>query len=150
MIFVVIDAHAHLKWLEVQVIIAATSQGTNKKLRMQFATHNLPETIISDNGSVFKSAEFALFMSKNGLQYLTSAPHHPTSNRLAERVVQIVKGAVRKEGGGESCETRIAQFFFTYRITPHTRTGIAPTELLMNRRPRSHFNLLHPDVSGGS
>ena len=45
-------------------------------------------------------------------------------------------------------ETQIALFLLNYRITPHTTTGIAPAELLMNRRPRSRLDLLHPDVSG--
>ena len=146
MILVVIDTHS--KWLEAQVVAAATSQSTIEKLRMLFATHGLPETIVSDNGSLFKSAEFALFMNRNAIQHLTSAPYHPASNGLAERAVQTLKGALRKEGGGESLETRIARFLFTYRITPHTTTGIAPAELLMNRRPRSRLDLLHPDVSG--
>ena len=89
-----------------------------------FATHGLPETIISDNGSVFKSTEFASFVTKNGIQHLTSAPYHPASNGLAERAVQTLKGALRKEGGGENLETQIARFLFNYRITPHTTTGI--------------------------
>jgi len=34
-----------------------------------------------------------------------------------------------------------------YRITPHTSTGVAPPELLMGRRLRSRFDLLHPDYT---
>ena len=44
-------------------------------------------------------------------------------------------------------EGRIAQFLFRYRITPHATTGIAPAELLMHRRPKSHLDLLHPNVT---
>ena len=146
MILVIVDAHS--KWLEAQVVATATSQGTIEKLRILFATHGLLETIISDNGSVFKSTEFASFVTKNGIQHLTIAPYHPASNGLAERAVQTLKVALRKEGGRENLETQIARVFFNYRITPHTTTGIAPAELLMNRRPRSHLDLLHPDVSG--
>ena len=35
-----------------------------------------------------------------------------------------------------------------YRITPHTTTGIPPSELLMGCRLRSRLDLLHPDLSG--
>jgi len=44
-------------------------------------------------------------------------------------------------------ETKLAQFLFCYRITPHATTGIAPAELLMRQRPKSHLDLLHPSVT---
>ena len=34
-----------------------------------------------------------------------------------------------------------------YRITPHNSTGVAPSELLMGRRLRSRFDLLHPEYT---
>ena len=45
-----------------------------------------------------------------------------------------------------SVESRLLQFLFQYRITPHTTTGLSPAELLMGRRLRSHLSLLHPGV----
>ena len=144
-ILVVVDAHS--KWLEALTVTAATSQSTIEKLRMLFATHGLPETIVSDNGSVFTSEEFQVFTRRNGIQHLTSAPYHPASNGLAERAVQTVKEALRKEAGGGSMKPKIARFMFQYRLTPHTTTGVAPAELLMNRRLRSRLDLLHPDVA---
>ena len=48
MVLVVVDAH--FKWLEAQVVNTATSQTTINKLRMLFATHDLPETVVSYNG----------------------------------------------------------------------------------------------------
>ena len=44
-------------------------------------------------------------------------------------------------------ETKLTQFLFQYRITPHATTGIAPAELLMHRRPKSHLDLLHSSVA---
>ena len=106
MILVIIDAHS--KWMEAQVVATATSQGTIEMLRILFATHGLPETIISDNGLVFKNTEFASFVTKNGIQRLTSAPYHPASNGLAERAVHPdVSGMVRrkklKQNVGHDC-----------------------------------------------
>lgn len=46
-------------------------------------THGLPEMLVSDNATFFTSAEFADFMSKNGIKHVTSAPFHPLSNGLA-------------------------------------------------------------------
>ena len=93
MILVIVDAHS--KWLEAHVVTSATSQVTIDKLGMVFATHGFPEILVSDNGSVFTSSEFAAFVGKNGIKHLTSTPYHPASNGLAERAVQTVKGALR-------------------------------------------------------
>ena len=48
---------------------------------------------------------------------------------------------------GESLQEKLSKFLFEYRITPHSTTGVAPCELLMKRRLRSRFDLLHPEVS---
>ena len=48
MLLIVIDAHS--EWLEVHVTTSATAETTINKLRMTFATHGLPEVVVSDNG----------------------------------------------------------------------------------------------------
>ena len=88
---VVVDAHS--KWLEVKFVNNATTINMIKHLRSLFATHGLPEMIVSDNGSVFTSIEFQDFCTKNGIKHVKSAPYHPASNGLAERTVQMYKEA---------------------------------------------------------
>ena len=77
--------------------------------------------------------------------YITTAPYHPSSNGLAERPVQIVKCGL-KATKGDSLQEWLSKLLFTYCITPHTSTGIAPAQLLMNRWPRSCFDHLFPDL----
>ena len=60
---------------------------------------------------------------------------------------------ISEEGFGKmsdgTVEDRIAQFLFTYRITPQSTTQLSPpAELLMGRRLRSRFDLLKPTESG--
>ena len=57
---VVVDAHS--KWLEVVPVPNLTSQTTIDTLCSIFATHGLPELLVSDNGPSFTSAEFQEFM----------------------------------------------------------------------------------------
>ena len=47
---------------------------------------------------------------------------------------------------GNSLETKLSCFLFQYRLTPHTTMGVVPAEMLMGRRPKSHLDLLHPDI----
>ena len=51
MFLVIVDAHS--KWIEADIVDNTTSTGTIWKLRQMFATHGIPESIVSDNGSVF-------------------------------------------------------------------------------------------------
>lgn len=39
-----------------------------------------------------------------------------------------------------------SRFLFQYQITPQTMTGLEPTEMLLGWKPKSHLDLLHPDV----
>ena len=141
---IVIDAHS--KWLEVIVVPSTSSSNTIRALRTLFATHGLPEVVVSDNGTAFTSSEFQEFMKKNGIQHLRSAPYHPSSNGLAERGVQIFKEGLKKMTDGDM-ETRLARLLYHYRITPHSTTGVSPAELLMGRKLRCHLDLLQPDTS---
>ena len=61
MLLVVIDAFS--KWIDVFPVKSATSLVTIIKLRALFATHGTPDTIVSDNGSPFVSAEMKEFVS---------------------------------------------------------------------------------------
>ena len=142
MLLIVVDSHS--KWIEVHVTTSATATTTIEKLRTTFATHGLPEVLVSDNGPAFVSTEFEEFLQHNGIKHLTSAPYHPASNGLAERAVQTVKEALKKMTG--PLEVRVQRFLFKYRVTPQATTGVSPAELLMGRRIRTHLDLLYPDI----
>ena len=145
MFLVVVDSHS--KWMDIYPVTTANSQVTIEKLRQSFSNQGLPQMLVSDNAACFTSAEFADFMCKNGINHVTSAPFHPSSNGLAERAVQTFKeGMKRMQGGKESLETKVSRFLFSYRITPHSTTGLSPAEMLNSRRPRSAFDLLRPDL----
>ena len=144
MFLVLVDAHS--KWMDVRLMHSIKAHSTIEQLRMIFATHGIPQKIVSDNGPTFTSQEFKTFMTQNGVLHITSAPYHPSTNGLAERAVQTFKQALKRIQGS-SIQEKFSKFLFQYRITPHTTTGIAPAELLMGRRLRSRLDLLFPTVS---
>ena len=53
--------------------------------------------------------------------------------------MQIVKRGLKKSGEG-SVKSRLAKFLFTYRLTPHTTTGVSPAEMFLGR---SSLDILH-------
>jgi transposase InsO family protein len=93
MLLVLVDAHS--KWPEVYPMSNTTTASTIGVLRKIFASHGLPEQLVSDNGPQFTSGDFATFMKGNGIHHIRSAPYHPATNGLAERFVQSVKQALK-------------------------------------------------------
>ena len=144
MFLVLIDAHS--KWIEVFPVSAATSKITIQHLRTVFAQFGIPDSIVTDNGTCFTSSEFETFLTNNGIVHKKSAPYHPATNGLAERAVQILKQGLKKNTEG-CLSDRIARLLFTYRRTPHSTTGVSPSQLLIGRNPKSRLDLLKPDIS---
>ena len=144
MILVVIDAHS--KWIEAIPTNGATSAIVIEQLRTLFSQFGIPEVIVSDNGPCFASAEYASFLSSNGVKRILVAPYHPASNGLAERAVQIVKRGLKKVIDG-SWQSRIARVLFAYRITPQSTTGVSPSELLFGRQLRSRLDFIKPNAA---
>ena len=103
---IIIDAHS--KWIDVHIVNSTSAECAISKLRTVFATHGLPEQIVSDNGSGFTSTEFKKFLSDNGIKQIWTSPYHPSSNGLAERAVQIFKSTVKKLNG--PMKERICKF----------------------------------------
>jgi len=75
--------------------------------------------------------------------HLHLAPYHSATNSLTERAVQLFKCNVEKNTEG-AITTQVACFLFTYCRTPHTISGVTPSELLLGRIPQSHLDHLKP------
>ena len=141
---VVIDAHS--KWLEVIAVPNTSTMATIIALSSIFATHGLPATIVSDNGSSFTSEEFHRFCKTNNIKHIRSAPRHPSTNGLAERAVQIFKASMKKMDESLPLEFRINKFLFKYRTTPQSTTQETPAQLLLNRSLRTPISQLQGDL----
>ena len=135
MLLVTVDAYS-----DAQVVNSATSQNTIEHLWPLFATHGIPEVLVSDNGTPFTSTEFTEFTKRNGIRHMKTAPYHPSSNGLAERTVKTVKEGLKKCNDVGLLNCQLARLLFQYRITLHSTTGASPAELLFNRQIRSHLS----------
>ena len=55
-----------------------------------FATHGLPEHLVTDGWPSFTSEKFQQFMNNNDIRHILTSPHHPSSNGQAEQAVQTL------------------------------------------------------------
>nr|XP_050033479.1 uncharacterized protein K02A2.6-like [Dermacentor andersoni] len=140
---IVVDSHS--KWLEVCRMTSMSAAAVCAKLRFLFATHGIPETVVSDNGTAFCSEEFRDFMRRNQIRNVTVSPYHPSSNGQEERMVRETKEVLKRMVGG-NIDTRLARFLMTQHILPHATTGKSPAESLMGRQLSTVLERLHPDL----
>lgn len=143
LLFVLVDAFS--KWVEVVPVTSPSAVVTINCLRNIFATHGIPDLLVSDNGPAFVSAEFREFLRRNGIKQILIPPYHPASNGAAERVVQTVKAKLKKSVKGDF-QSQVARLLLHYRTQPHAVTGCTPAELLMGRRLRTALDLLQPQL----
>jgi len=63
-------------------------------LRYVFYTFGVPESILTDNGSQFKSGQFKAFLTRFGISHISTAIYSPQAN-ASERLNRSVLAAVR-------------------------------------------------------
>nr|XP_012235012.1 PREDICTED: uncharacterized protein K02A2.6-like [Linepithema humile] len=138
---------AHTKWPEVKETGGSMSANTViKGFREAFATHGIPDVVVSDNGTGFVAAEVKEYLQKHGIKFIQTAPYHPASNGLAERMVQTLKHQLKKIPARE-WQVGLANILLALRSTPGATTGKSPAELLMGRRLRTLLDKFHPETS---
>ncbi|GFO01003.1 Pol polyprotein [Plakobranchus ocellatus] len=108
---VVMDYYS--RWLEIAFMSNTSANTVNTKLRVIFATHGLPDELRSDNGPQFASGEFQRFVNEMDIKHVTSSPHFPQSNGLAESGVKIAKRILQQSDWTSA--------LMIYRATPHSQ-----------------------------
>ena len=114
------------RYMEVQTLTTTTSASVIRALKATFARHGIPSVLVSDNGPQYSSKEMQEFADLYNFQHITSSPHYPQSNGMAERAVKTAKSLLEK-----SADPYMA--LLSYRATPLPWCGLSPAELLMGR-----------------
>jgi len=124
---VVIDYYS--RYIELAQLNQLTSSAVITKLKSIFAHHGIPQTVVSDNGPQYDSAEFQQFANVYGFQHAPTSPLHASANGEVERSVQTVKRLLKG-----SPDPYLA--LLSYRATP-LANGFSPAELCFGRQVRT-------------
>ena len=84
------------RFLVVHKSSSMTGQHVAIQCKLIFSEYGWPETLISDNGPCYTVDAFTSVMNTYHVKHITSSPHYPQSNGLAEKYVQIVKSLFYK------------------------------------------------------
>lgn len=141
---VIVDGY--LKWLEIVLMSSTISEALIRALHRIFATHGLPDLIMSDNSPQLTSTVFESFLAGQGIRHALILPFHPAGNGLAERMVWTAKEALGKMGP-RNWQENVDQFLLTQHTTPWPQTIKCPAEILMGRCLRTTLDRMHPSYS---
>ena len=113
-------------------------QHVSNHCKQVFFKYGWPETFISDNGLCYTANAFTSEMNAYHVKHITSSPHYPQSNRLAEKYLQIVKSLIykAKEKGKD-----LFKCLMIYHNTPLSGSLQSLVQILQNRCARSDLSM---------
>ncbi|XP_026531512.1 uncharacterized protein K02A2.6-like, partial [Notechis scutatus] len=76
---IIVDAYSN--WLEVHKMKNTTTEAVVKKLNRLFATHSLPEVLVSDNGPQFTALAFEQYLADRGIRHALNITPNSTTNK---------------------------------------------------------------------
>ena len=113
---------------------------------MIFTEFGCPFVLKSDNGPCYTSREFHDFLEFYQIHHISSSPHHPQSNGIAEALMGILKKLMEKSiKDGTPWNYGLLQ----YRVTPTAGNLPSPLEALTGCKPRTSLPQI-PSIVGKS
>ena len=86
----------YTRFLIVCTLTSMTGQHISNQGKLIFSEYGWPETLISHNGPCYTAEVFTNLIRVYNVNHITSSPHYPQSNGLAEKYVQLVKNLFYK------------------------------------------------------
>ena len=80
----------------VRKLKSMSAQHITEHFKSIFSEYGWPDTVVSDNGPCYVAEAFSTLMKEYAVTHITSSPHYPQSNGLAEKFIQIVKNLFHK------------------------------------------------------
>ena len=105
------------------------------------------QTVYTDNGPQFDSAEYTGFAHDGQFEHYTSSPYHAQSNGLVEAAVKTAK-TLQKKAAKDNQDQWLS--FLDYRNTPTEGMDSSPVQRLMSKRTKTTLpvaqHLLEPEI----
>ena len=122
-----------------------TGKAIGHHMQAIFAEYRGPNTLVTDNGPCYMCKEFQMLMESMSVNHITSSPHYPQSNGLAEKIVGIIKNPVL-----QSQRRRPIPLQSINGVEKHTLGGSlqSPMQILQGRQAHTELSLSHAGKSG--
>ena len=120
---------------EIEIVHSTSSNTVIPKLDAIFARQGIPQEIRTDNGPPFNGHKFKNFASYLGFTHRRVTPLWPGANGEMERFMKTLGKAIRSAFIEQrNWKQELYTFLCQYRATPHSSTGVSPSQLLNGRQ----------------
>ena len=120
----------------VRELKSMSAQHVTENFRLIFSEYGWLDTLVSDNGPCYVAEMFTSLIKEYAVNHITSSPHYPQSNGLAEKFIQIVKNLFYK---AKDEGTDIYKYLMIYCNTQIESTSKSPMQMLQQKPARSHL-----------
>ena len=123
-------------------------EASSKALRLRFCEKSVPVRLFTDDGPRFSSETLKAFLQVWKVDHITSSPHYPQSNGLAEASVKQMKKVIRGSTRFHKVDwDAVIRGLLVYYNTPRYN-GLSPAEMLFGHPIRdlvpAHRNAFEP------
>ncbi|XP_055635391.1 uncharacterized protein K02A2.6-like [Toxorhynchites rutilus septentrionalis] len=132
-LLVLIDYHS--RFTEIIIMKQITATLTVRALHETFCRFGMPESLKTDNGPQFISAELHQFCNQFGIEHRRTTPYWPQANGEVERINRSIgkRLKISQETEGSDWEWDLKMFVLMHNSTPHSTTEVAPSALMFGR-----------------
>ncbi|VFQ69562.1 unnamed protein product [Cuscuta campestris] len=130
--YVIVAIDYFTKWVEAAPLASITGAQCQKFLAKQvICRFGVPEHVITDNGTQFKSKPFNDFLKSWGIKHSYVSVGYPQTNGRDENANRMIVDGLKREleACGREWAKELPYILWTYRTTPRRATGETPFAL---------------------
>ena len=130
--WIIVATDYFTKWVEARSYAELTAKEVCNFVEENIVTgFDVPETIITDNGTIFTANRFKEYAASLNIRLEQSTPYYPQANGQAEASNKVLIGILEKmvkEKPG-LWHLKLNEALWAYRTSPRSATGTSPYAL---------------------
>lgn len=131
--FILVATDYFTKWVEAIALKNVTSRDIIEFVREHIVYRfGIPQTITTDQGTMFTSGEFEAFANEMGIKLLNSSPYYAQANGQAEAsnkgVIKLIKRKIEEKP--RRWHITLHEALWAYRMACHGATKVSPYQLV--------------------
>jgi len=131
--FVLVATDYFTKWVEAIPLKNVTSKDMIEFVKEHIIYRfGIPQTITTDQGTMFTSGEFEEFATSMGIKLLNSSPYYAQANGQAEAsnkgIIKLIKRKINKQP--RCWHTTFNEALWAYQMACHGATKVSPYQLV--------------------
>ena len=132
------------RWPEAIPLRSITARAVATGMVEIFARTGIPLQLLTDQGSQFMSSLEGHLCKDLGIDRVRTAPYHPETNGVVERMHGTLKPMLRKASHlGLDWVTQLPFALFALRSAPNRDSSFSPYQLVYGHRVRTPLDILH-------